>query len=206
MTRHFKKNESERGVVLIIVLIITAILSILVVDLIYFTQIDAEISPNTRDDIKARYIAKSGVNIVSGTLKVKPLEDLKELTNLLIGQTGEASGNSVINVPYLPVGDGTVSLSIDDERAKINLNALVNQSSDSVDKQVETELRELFRFVGIDSSESDLFIASLINWLDRPIEGKQNDENPTLSTVEAVIRKNSPGESSSVDIISWKEI
>lgn len=177
MSRYFQKSKSEHGVVLIIVLIITAILSILVVDFIYFMQIDAEISVNTRDDIKARYIAKSGVNIVAGTLKIKPLEDLEELISILTDQAGESNDNWAINVPFLPVGDGTVSLSIEDERAKINLNALVNQTSNSVDKQVETELKELFRFVGIDSSKTDLFIASLINWLDSPIRGKQNDQS-----------------------------
>jgi len=54
------------------------------------------------------------------------------------------------------------------------------------------------RGVVLNSGESDVFSVRST--------GSFGDENPTLSTVEAVIRKNSPGESSSVDIISWKEI
>jgi general secretion pathway protein K len=177
MRKNCKGNASDSGVVLIIVLIVTAILTTLVVDLIYFTQIDSEISANTRDDIKARYIAKSGVNIVAGAMKETPLEDLKQVTSLLNNQGEESGGTWSIRVPVLPVGDGNVSLTVIDERSKINLNALVNQSSNRVDHQVRTELAELFRILEVDPRKSDLFIASLLNWLDHPIEGGQNDQD-----------------------------
>src|SRR3972149_5524004 len=102
MREYFKGNASDSGVVLIIVLIVTAILTTLVVDLIYFTQIDSEISANTRDDIKARYIAKSGVNVVAGAMKETPLEDLKQVTSLLNNQGEESDEIWSIRVPVLP--------------------------------------------------------------------------------------------------------
>jgi general secretion pathway protein K len=177
MRQNLKGNKSDSGVVLIIVLIVTAILTTLVVDLIYFTQIDSEISANTRDDIKARYIAKSGVNVVAGAMKETPLEDLKKATSLLNNQGEESDEIWSIRVPVLPVGDGNVSLTVIDERSKINLNALVNQSSNRVDQQVKAEAAQLFRILDVDPRKSDLFIASLINWLDRPIKGGQNDQD-----------------------------
>ncbi|MBI4228701.1 MAG: general secretion pathway protein GspK [Deltaproteobacteria bacterium] len=177
MKKNLKGSKSDSGVVLIIVLIATAILTTLVVDLIYFTQIDSEISANTRDDIKARYIAKSGINVVAGTMKETPLEDLKQITSLLSSQGGGSDEIWAIRVPVLAVGDGSVSLAVFDERSKINLNALVNQSSNRVDNQVKIELEELFRILEVDPRKSDLFIASLINWLDRPIRGGQNDQD-----------------------------
>jgi general secretion pathway protein K len=175
--RHnFVADTSDRGVVLITVLIVTAILTTLVVDLIYFTEIDSEISANTRDDIKARYIAKSGVNVVAAAMKATSLEDLNKVSSLLNNQVQESDGTWSLKLPALPIGDGNVSVTVIDERSKINLNALVNQSSNMVDKQVETELSELFRVLGVDARKSDLFIASLINWLDHPIQGGQNDQ------------------------------
>lgn len=177
MRQNFKRNRSDSGVVLIIVLIVTAILTTLVVDLIYFTQIDSEISANTRDDIKARYIAKSGVNVVAGAMKETPLEELKKATSLLNNQGDESDEIWSIRVPILPVGDGNVSLTVIDERSKINLNALVNQSSNRVDEQVKIEAEELFRVLDVDPRKSDLFIASLINWLDHPIQGGDNDQD-----------------------------
>ncbi len=40
-----------------------------------------------------------------------------------------------------------------------------------------TELRELFRFLEVDEYNSERFIASLTNWLDRPLKGSQNDQD-----------------------------
>ncbi len=177
MNRGINKRDSEKGIVLVIVIIIIAILMILVGDLIYFTQIDTEISSNTRDEIKARYIAKSGIHVAAGTLKARPLEELTEITAAFAGQSKNSEGSWAINVPYFPVGDGSVSVTVIDERSKINLNALVNPSSNQVDQQVLRELRELFRFLEIDSGKSERFISSLINWTDAPLEGAENDQD-----------------------------
>lgn len=173
-----RNGNSEKGIVLVIVIIVIAILMILVTDLIYFTQIDTEISSNTRDEIKARYIAKSGVHVAAGTLKERPLEELTEITAAMGGQAQNSEGLWAITVPYFPVGDGNVSVTVTDERSKINLNSLVNPSTNKVDQQVLTELRELFRFLDVDGNKSERFISSLINWIDAPIEGAENDQDP----------------------------
>jgi general secretion pathway protein K len=173
-----EKRDSEKGIVLVIVIIVIAVLMILVTDLIYFTEIDTEISSNTRDELKAKYIAKSGVHVAAGTLKERPLEELAQVTSAMSGQTQNPDGFWEINVPFFPVGDGSVSVTVTDERAKVNLNSLVNSRTDIVDQQVLTELRELFRFLNVDNTKSDRFISSLINWLDAPIEGAQNDQDP----------------------------
>lgn len=172
------RGNGERGIVLVIVIIIIAVLMILVTDLIYFTQIDTEISSNTRDEIKARYIAKSGVHVAAGTLKARPLEELSAITAAVGGPSGNAGGLWSISVPYFPVGEGNVSVTVTDERSKINLNALVSGSTNNVDQQVLTELTELFRQLDVDESKSQRFISSLINWTDLPIEGAENDQDP----------------------------
>ncbi len=170
-------RDQEKGIVLVIVIIIIAVLMILVTDLIYFTQIDTEISSNTRDEIKARYIAKSGVHVAAGTLKSRPLEELSTLTSALGGQNGNPEGFWAINVPYFPVGQGNVSVTVTDERSKINLNSLVGRSTNKVDRQVLTELTELFRILEVDESKSARFISSLINWTDAPLDGAENDQD-----------------------------
>lgn len=177
LTDRANRRNGERGIILVIVIIIIAILMILVTDLIYFTQIDTEISSNTRDEIKARYIAKSGVHVAAGTLNSRPLEELSTLTAAMGGQSGDGGGLWAISVPYFPVGEGNVSVTVTDERSKINLNALVSGSSNNVDQQVLTELTELFRQLDIDDSKSQRFISSLINWTDLPIEGAENDQD-----------------------------
>ena len=140
------------------VLIAIAILTTLVVDLIYFTQVDNEISANTRDEIIARYIAKSGVQVVAGTINNRPLEEIKEITGLFGDQTGYSEGYWAVNVPSFPVGNGTVSITVIDERSKINLNALVSQTTNQVDQQVLMEdARAMFEAIGSKDKELVVF-------------------------------------------------
>lgn len=177
-------RESEKGIVLVIVIIVIAILMILVTDLIYFTQIDSEISMNTRDEVKARYIAKSGVQVAAGAFSVRALEELSGMMGSVGGSTGRDDGFWALSVPYFPVGSGTVSIMITDERAKINLNSLVSSDSNIVDQQVLAELRELFRLLGVDTGKSERFISSLVNWIDVPKEGTVNDQDSAGANAE----------------------
>ena len=174
----FEDRNGEKGLVLILVLIIVAILTVLVADFTFSTHIDLEISKNSLNDIKAQYIAKSGITVISSTMKTNNLEELSELASLVEGvELGE--GQEALwsfTVPSFPVGDGVVSLKVEDERSKINLNSLVNPSSNKMDFQVFTALTELFRFLEVEDEKSSLFINSLVNWLDRGLVGAQNDQ------------------------------
>jgi len=170
-------RDSEKGIVLVIVIIVIAILMILVTDLIYFTQIDSEISMNTRDEVKARYIAKSGVQVAAGAFSAQALEELSAMMGSVGGSAGRDDGLWALSVPYFPVGQGSVSITITDERSKINLNSLVSTDSNIVDQQVLAELRELFSLLGVDTSKSERFLSSLVNWLDVPKEGTVNDQD-----------------------------
>lgn len=178
---------------LIIVLIVVAILTTLVVDLIYFTQINTEISANSRDAMKSQYIAKSGVYIIAGTIRNESPESLTSIAGLLGDQSGNSQGYWDITIPSLPVGDGVASVVVVDERSKVNLNAIVNQITNQVDQQVLKEITELFRKVGVDNGKSSRFISSLINWLDHPISGQQNnDQDPNGANAEFYAKLQNP--------------
>ncbi len=172
-----KKKESEKGIVLILVIIIISILTIVVGDMIYFTHIDTEISANTKDQMRARYIAKSGIHVAAGTMKAQALEELTDVSTTLSLGVDNSEGYWAINVPYFPVGEGGVAVTVIDERSKVNLNALINPSTNRVDQQVLTELQELFTYLEVDDSKSERFIASLTNWLDAPLSGAENDQD-----------------------------
>jgi len=179
MKKSLNHKDNEKGIVLIIVLIIVAILTIIVTDFTFSTHIDLEISNNTLNDIKAQYIAKSGVSVVSSVMKNNNLEDLGDLSSIA-GDLEVGSSNSLwsLNVPAFPVGDGIVTMSVEDERSKINLNALVSSNTNKIDFQVLEALTELFRNLNVETDKSEIFIASLINWVDKSIKGAQNDQDP----------------------------
>jgi len=141
--------------------------------------VDAQITANYKDDIQTSYIARSGVNVVAGTLKNRSLEDLENVVSLYSGDDYNLRGLWSINVPNFPVGKGQVTIKVEDERSKINLNSLVNYNSNIVDLQVKEELAELFSILEVDGGSADRFIASLINWLDSQVEGSTNDQDPS---------------------------
>lgn len=172
-----REKNREKGIVLILVVIVLTIISTIVVDFIFYTQVNYEISANTLSEMKAHYIAKSGVNVVSGTFKNRNLEDIAKLGSSMAGIQVENQEQWSLKVPMFPVGDGNVTIVAEDERAKLNLNALVNPSSNRIDFQVLTALTELFRYQGVENDKVQLFLASLINWLDRPLEGSQNNQD-----------------------------
>lgn len=170
-------NQSERGIVLVLVVIVLTIISTIVVDFIFYTQVNYEISANTLSEMKAHYIAKSGVSVVSGTFRNRDLEELAQLGDSFEGIQVDNQEQWALKVPMIPVGDGNVTIVAEDERARINLNALVSPSTNRIDFQVLTALTELFRYRGVEDDKIQLFLASLINWLDRPLEGTQNDQD-----------------------------
>ncbi len=172
------KRKEEKGTVLVMVLIVIAILTIIVAEFTFSTYIDLAISKNTQNDIKARYIAKSGISLVSSIMKTKNPETMdrvaKFIPSMYLGNNEK--GMWTLTVSSFPLGDGAVSLTMEDERAKINLNSLVNPKSNKIDFQVLTALTQLFKFLKVDQEKSNLFISSLVNWLDRELEGSPNDQ------------------------------
>lgn len=177
--RRADPKTKQRGIVLVIVVITIAILSTIVIDFIYSTRVSYEISANSSSDVQARHIAKSGVRVVRGVLRKKTPEDLPLLRGVFAQAISSENGSDgwKLSITSFPIGEGNISLQVVDERSKVNLNALVDQRSGRVDFQVRTQLNELFRFLGIEIEKADLFVASLVNWLDGAAPGSGNDQD-----------------------------
>ncbi len=178
--RRADSKTTQGGIVLVVVVITIAILSTIVIDFMYSTRVSYEISTNSSRGVKARYIAKSGVRVVRGVLRKKVPEELP-IPKGMLGQaiTSEnGPGGWELSITSFPIAEGNISLQVVDERSKVNLNALVDQRSSRVDFQVQTQLNELFRFLGVEGEKADLFVASLVNWLDGAVPGGENDQDP----------------------------
>ena len=144
-------KKTERGIVLIIVVIMIAILSTIVIDFMYSTRVAYEISVNGSNELQARHIAKSGVRVIRSLLRDISPEDLPVLPGFMGQSLVSQNGNDgwSLSISSFPVGEGNIGLRVTDERSKVNLNALVDQKSSRVDFQVRTQLDELFRFLGV---------------------------------------------------------
>jgi len=121
--------RNSSGYVLIIILIITTLLVSIASQFIVVAQINIGYGQKLKNRLKAVYLAKSGVQLCQFILYA----DLKGLGAEMI--TGKPTDKEIdsyndvwaINVPVLPIEDGSLKLEIIDENSKINLSVLANE-------------------------------------------------------------------------------
>jgi general secretion pathway protein K len=58
-----KVGDSRRGMALIVVFTTVAILSTSITEYVYNTRVNLRLAQNQRDEVKAYYLARSGVNL-----------------------------------------------------------------------------------------------------------------------------------------------
>lgn len=142
--RNISKND--RGVALLIALLVTALLMALIVEFAYGTRVSLRAAVNFRDSQRAYYLARSGVNF-AGKVLAENLKNLKPQANL------EQREWQV--VPIVSEGDTELRVRWEDEAGKINiayvgtgqpslvrLEKLFGLPSRGVDLQVLDRLRE----------------------------------------------------------------
>ena len=151
------KRVGERGMALVLTLVVVIILTVLVLEFNYLMRVEAEISGNYRDSLKAYYIANSGVNFAY----------------LLLGDD-ELSYDSLdedwaLAKPPVALGEGAVIFKVTDECGKINVNALLTQEG-KIDDKKRKVLEELFVILEIDKGLVDV----ICDWLDSDDEVKDS--------------------------------
>ena len=145
------QRRTRRGIALVTVLMVITILSILVIEFHFNTRITTRISANVADELKAYYLAKSGIHIGAEFL----VED--EADNN-VDHLGEKW--AMDSLPF-PVGEGYVAVKITDEDTKINLNRLVRRSG-RVDTRILDQLTQLLQLLGLDPNLAN----AIVDWAD----------------------------------------
>jgi general secretion pathway protein K len=62
-------RRGERGLALVMVLLVVTLLTILVLEFTYTVRVESHISRNSLNSLQATYLARSGINILAGALK-----------------------------------------------------------------------------------------------------------------------------------------
>ncbi|HKL27588.1 MAG TPA: type II secretion system minor pseudopilin GspK [Desulfuromonadales bacterium] len=138
---------------LLLVLVVVALLTSLLVDLGYSTLVDMRLTETFRDSTKAYYLAKGGIN--AGRMIVvmdKNQYDSKR----------EAWSKGVANYP---VGEGSVSIAIEDQDGKLALNALMIGNNPAA-IMLDRFYRLLVLLELDDEADPAELTAALIDWLD----------------------------------------
>jgi len=127
------KMKNNRGVALLIVLLVTALLIALIFEFAYATRISLNSAVNFRDSQRAYFLARSGVHLFA---KYPQLQD-----NLPQGEWGV--------VPIISQGETLVRIKWADETGKIKVTDVKN------DKATQTMIRTLFENKSIDIAVYD---------------------------------------------------
>jgi general secretion pathway protein K len=111
----FNRLGDERGMVLLIAIVVVVLLVTLIVEFDYGTRVSLTTAGTFRNGTQATFLAKSGVRAAQAVLK----EDGK--TPPAVDHLEEFWATPV---PPYPIGGGLVSIYVEDESSKLNINLL----------------------------------------------------------------------------------
>ena len=146
-------NRGKRGMALLLVLMIVALMTSLLTDLAFSTMVDMRLTETFRDSTKAYYLAKGGIN--AGRMILQ--EDRNKYDSL-----DETWSKGVINYP---VGEGSVTIRIEDQDGKLSLNGMVNGNNPQT--IMTDRFYRLLVVMGLDRlADPAELTAALIDWID----------------------------------------
>jgi general secretion pathway protein K len=161
--------KDNKGVALVLVLVVIALLVSLVVDFTYTMQVDMTLAANQRDEIKALYTARSGVEVA----KLLLLEDEMEKDEGEYDALDEEWAHFEEHPGFIDEDDeGRFHGTIKDEESKFPIHLLVNDQGVVVPDRFD-QLGRLFALLDINLE----LIDAIVDWLD-------HDDTPGPSGAE----------------------
>lgn len=147
------KYDNERGMVLLLVLVIIALLSAMLSEFAFSTLVDFRLTETFRDVTRAEYLARGGI-------KAGRIILINDRNNFDANVASEAWS---IGVSEYPVAEGAVSVKIEDLDGRLQLNELV----DSLGNPNELYRERFIRLCSeLAIAEATALADTLIDWLD----------------------------------------
>ncbi|MCF6179393.1 MAG: type II secretion system minor pseudopilin GspK [Geopsychrobacter sp.] len=153
--------DNERGMVLLLVLVMVALLSALLSDFAFSTLIDLRLTEPFRDTTRAEYLARGG--ITAGRMILQTDRNGYDAKN-------DPHELWSIGVQDYPLAEGAISIKIDDLDARLSLNSLVDQQGNPNPVFRDRFIR-LAEELALDNPNA--LADALIDWLD-----PDHDVNP----------------------------
>lgn len=141
---------NERGLVLLLVLVMVTLLSALLSEFSFSTLVDMRLTETFRDSTRSYYLARGGVRV--GQIILQEDANGYDARNELWGQ----------GVASYPVGDGTISIAIEDLDGKLPLNRIV--SGANIDTIVFDRIERLLEL--LDFADPAQMTVDLADWID----------------------------------------
>lgn len=158
--RPTRAAADQRGVALVLTLLVVVLLSALILDFDFRTRLDVRAAGNFRDDTRAYLLAGSAVDAARAILQEdNPSYDgLDELW--------------ATPMPQVPVADGTITVVVTDETGKLDLNTLLTGNGEPDAKRVAVYRRLLEQVVDPDDSDVDELVDTVLDWMDPGLDAR----------------------------------
>lgn len=148
-----KGTLSEKGIALLLVLWVLAVLMVIVLSFSYMTRIETHATVNFKEGIQKRFLAEAGIE-----------RGIMELfyRNVNKGQAVVLEGREVWKVDGTPYSDqvesGSYRVAIVDESGKLNINKMTDANA--------IILKQLLTNSGVPEKEVNTIVDSVLDWKD----------------------------------------
>ncbi len=144
--------RNDSGVALLVTLLILVLIVALALEIFHVGARAAQSGAYGRDSIRSALLAEGGV----AAAKIALRQDAKDNQNDTLDEIWSRP------VPPIELGDGVVTVTVEDEERKLNLNRLILANGNAPDEQRLAVFRKLLSIIGIDVSVAD----AVVDWLD----------------------------------------
>ena len=144
---------NDRGVALMAVLWVMAILMIVATGFVYTVKVDSAETRNFKDEAGAHYLASAGVQM--GLAMISRDYDLVCEVDGRLAFRKKGDAQAFFAGDTFELGGGTVSYTVEDESGKININSASREA-----------LTELLRITKVEPAERDMIADSILDWID----------------------------------------
>ncbi len=159
-----RRAGCDKGVVLLITLMILVLIVTLVWEIFRVGARSAQTGAFGRDSIRAGLVAEAGIAAARVALREDEGDNNYDTLDEIWSRP----------VPPIDLGEGTIHIVVEDEERKININRLVLTNGNAPDDQRLAVFQRLLEILDIDPSLAD----AVVDWLD-------NDETPRVGGAES---------------------
>ncbi|HXX80975.1 MAG TPA: type II secretion system minor pseudopilin GspK [Thermodesulfovibrionales bacterium] len=161
--------SSEKGIALVLTLMITVLITAMVVEFSYGVYTTTSALHNWKESQRLSFVSKSGITLAMKTIQ----------SDIPPNELYRFPGKMDIPVENILAGfTGTVIVSVEDENAKFNLNSLVSQNGQLNVRSYES-FKLLLKILGFDDSAAKAISGRIVDWIDPdsiPSEGLTDSE------------------------------
>ena len=171
--------KNERGMVLLMVLLVVALLATILTELSFSTMVDMRLAETFRDTTRANYLARGGLEV--GKMILQDDSNNYDANDELWA----------IGVQQYPVAEGSVTIEITDLGGRVDLNRLVTAQG-NIDVVIKDRYLRLLE--QLDTDRPSALVDALIDWIDPDeIQEAEGAENSVyISRSEPYQCKNGP--------------